>query len=89
MRERWKQAGLVFLSFVAVVAMIALYPMLVDKIGIHTFYVAHIERRAPTELSLSPALPALGAGLLVGDGAVRAGDGRSVDRWRLPPAGME
>lgn len=83
MRERWKQAGLVFLSFVAVAAMMALYPMLVDKIGIHTFYVAHIglaivtlvaylaatrliERRAPTELSLSPALPALGAGLLVG-----------------------
>lgn len=83
MRERWKQAGLVFLSFLAVLAFMAAYPMLANKIGIDTFYVAHIgfaivtlaaylaatlliERRAPTELSLSHALPALGAGLLIG-----------------------
>lgn len=89
MRERWKQAGLVFLSLLAVFAMMAGYTTLVAPIisrfvseG-HLLYAGHIglaavclaaylaatrliERRIPTELSLSHALPALGAGMLIG-----------------------
>jgi CAAX protease family protein len=83
MRERWKQAGLMFLSLLAVVAMMVGYARLITELGNQSLYVGHIglaivclvaylaaarliERRAPTELSLSHALPALGAGLLVG-----------------------
>jgi membrane protease YdiL (CAAX protease family) len=83
MRERWKQAGLILLSLVAVVAAMAAYPFLMTATANQSFHVGHIglaivclvaylaaarliERRAPTELSLRHALPALGAGLLVG-----------------------
>ena len=83
MRERWKRAGLAFLSVVFVTAAVMAATTLLFNLGVRSPFIGYvslsivclatylvavrwIERRAPAELSLSPAPPEFGTGLLVG-----------------------
>src|ERR1700682_3074087 len=79
-RMRWKQAGLILLSCLAVFVASQLVLFLVRNQSLFVDIVAYgtvclvtylvaviwIEWRAPTELSPHQALPEFGAGLLVG-----------------------
>lgn len=80
MKQRWKEAGLIFPGFVAVVIAFVIVALLLRNLGgavqligvaiiCLTAYLAAvkwIERRAQTELSLHHALPVLAAGMLGG-----------------------